>query len=102
MWSIAGAMESHRRCPYSPLKKQGILTHIPPGQNGRNFGRRHVQLYFFNESYRIPIQISLKYVPMSPIGNRPALVQVMAWHRSGDKPLPRAMMIQFIDANMRH
>ena len=34
---------------------------------------------FLNENDRIPIQISLKYVPRSPTDNKPALVQVMAW-----------------------
>ena len=43
---------------------------------------------FLNENVRIPIQISLKYVPRSPIDNKPALVQVMAWRRAGAKPLP--------------
>ena len=33
---------------------------------------------FWHENDRIPIQISLKFVPTSPIDNKPALVQVMA------------------------
>ena len=57
---------------------------------------------FLNENDRIPIQISLKYVPRSPSDNKPALLQVMAWRRTSDKPLPGAMMTQFIDAYMRH
>ena len=57
---------------------------------------------FLNESDRIPIRISLKYVPRSPIDNKAALVQVMALRRTGDKPLPEPMMTQFIDAYMRH
>ena len=57
---------------------------------------------FLNEKDRIPIQTSLKYVPRIPIDNKPSLVQVMAWRRTGDKPLPGAMMTQFIDAYMRH
>ena len=52
--------------------------------------------------YEIQIQIELKYVPQSPIDNKPALVQVMAWRRTGDKPLPGPMVTQFIDAYMRH
>ena len=55
-----------------------------------------------NENDRIPIQISPKYVPRSPIDNEPAVVQVMAWRPWGDKPLSGAMMTQFIDAYMRH
>ena len=46
-----------------------------------------------NENYIIPIQISLKFVPRSPIDNKSSLVQVMAWRR---------MMTQFTDAYMRH
>ena len=49
-----------------------------------------------------PIQISLKLVPRDPIDNKPALVQVMVWRRTGDKPLPEPMMAQFTDAYMRH
>ena len=57
---------------------------------------------FLNENDRIPIQMSLKYVSMSPVYSKSALVQVMAWRRTGDKPLPEPMMIQFIDAYMWH
>ena len=55
-----------------------------------------------NENDRILIQISLKYVPRSPINNKPALVQVMAWQQTGYKPLPGPMMTQFIDAYMQY
>ena len=61
-----------------------------------------VNCIFLNENDRIQIQISLKYVPRSPIDNKPALVQIMAWHQTGDKPLPELMMTQFIDAYMWH
>ena len=47
---------------------------------------------FLNENNGNPIQISLKFVPRSPIDNKPALVQVMAWRRTGDKPLPETMV----------
>ena len=52
---------------------------------------------FLNEVYKIPIQIAMKLVPRSPIGNKPALDQVMAWRRTGDKPLPEPMLTQFTD-----
>ena len=57
---------------------------------------------FFNENDRIVIQISLNYVSRSPIDNKSALVQAMAWHRTGNKPLPEAVLIKFTDAYMRH
>ena len=53
---------------------------------------------FLNENGRIPIQISPKLVPKSPINNKPALVQVMDWRRTGDKPLHEPIMTQFTDA----
>ena len=57
---------------------------------------------FLNENDRIPIQISLKFVPRSPIDNKPVLVQAVAWRRIGDKPLPELMMVHFIDVYMHH
>ena len=57
---------------------------------------------FFNENNRIPIRISLKFVPKSPIDNKPVLFQAMAWHRTGNKPLPELMLTQSTDAYMRH
>ena len=61
-----------------------------------------LKLIFFNENDSIAIQISLKFVPRSPIDNNPALVQVVAWHWTGDKPLPEPMMTQFTNAYMWH
>ena len=60
------------------------------------------KLIFLNENDTISIQKLLKLVPMNPSGNKPALVQVMAWRWRGDKPLPKIMMTQFTDAYMRH
>ena len=37
--------------------------------------------------------ISLKFVPKGPINNIPALVQIMAWRRPGDKLLSEAMVV---------
>ena len=41
----------------------------------------------------ILINISLKFVPKGQINNIPPLVQIMAWRRSGDKPLSESMMV---------
>ena len=57
---------------------------------------------FMNEISCILIQISLKFVPKSPIDNKSVLVQVMAWRFTGAKPLHEPMLAQFIDAYMRH
>ena len=39
---------------------------------------------------------SLKFVPKGPINNIPALVQIMAWRRSGEKPLFEPMMVNLL------
>ena len=46
------------------------------------------------ENVWISIKISLKFVPMGTINNIPALVQIMAWRRPGDKPLSEPMMVR--------
>ena len=57
---------------------------------------------FLNENDKILIRISLKFVSKSPIDNKAALIQVMAWHRAGDKPLSEPMLTWFTNAYMRH
>ena len=55
----------------------------------------------FNESVWISITtctISLKFIPKGPIDYKSALVQVVAWHRTGEKPSPESMLTQFTDA----
>ena len=64
-----------------------------PRQNGRYFADDIFKCIFLNENVWISIKISLKFVPKGPINNIPALVQIMAWRRPGDKPLSEAMMV---------
>ena len=59
-----------------------------------HWGRDIFKCIFLNENVWIPIKISLKFVPLGPINNIPALVQIMAWHRPGDKPLSGPMMVR--------
>ena len=55
-----------------------------------------------NDNFWILDKISLKYVPLGQIDNMGALVQIMVWHQSDDKPLSEPMMVWFTDAYMRH
>ena len=71
-------------------------------QNGRHFADNIFKYIFLNENIWIPIKISLKFVPKGLINNIPALVQIMAWRRLGDKPLFEPVLTQFTDAYMRH
>ena len=56
---------------------------------------------FVNENVSIWIQISPNFIPKGSIHNMSSLVQVLAWRRTGGKPLPEQMIIQFNDAYMR-
>ena len=38
------------------------------------------------------LKISLKFVPKGPMNNIPALVQIMAWCRPGDRTLSASVM----------
>ena len=51
---------------------------------------------FLKENVWIPTKISLKFVPKGPINNIPALVQIMAWRRPGDKPLSEPMRVSLL------
>ena len=68
---------------------------LRPRQNGRLFADDTFKPIFLNDSIRISIKISLKFVPKVPINNIPALVQIMAWRRPGEKPLSEPMMVNF-------
>ena len=50
-------------------------------QNGRHFTKDIFKNIFLNRNDRIPIRISLKFVPRILIDNIPALVRIMAWRR---------------------
>ena len=72
------------------------LNTLRPRQHGRHFADDTFKRIFLNENVRISIKNSLKFVPKGPINNIPALVQIMAWRRPGDKPLSEAMMVSLL------
>ena len=72
------------------------INTLRPSQNGRHFADDTFKRIFLNENVGILIKISLKFVPKGPINNIPALVQVMAWRRPGDKPLTEPMVVRLL------
>ena len=80
----------------------GDLTHLPLDKMAAILADDTFKSIFMHENNRILIRISLKFIPRSAIDNTPALVQVIAWCQTGDKPLPEQMLTQFTDANIRH
>ena len=67
-----------------------------PRRNEQHYADDIFKRIFFNEDVWISIKISLKFVPKVPITNIPSLVQIMAWHRSGDKPLSEPMIASLL------
>ena len=62
-------------------------------QNGRHVPDDTFKCIFLNGNVLISIKILLKFVPKGLINNIPALDQIMAWRRPGDKPLSEPMMV---------
>ena len=79
-----------------------MLTHLSLDKMADTFADDIFKWISLNENVRISMQISLKFVPRGSNDNKSALVWVMAWHWTGDKPIPEQMLTQFIDAYMRH
>ena len=83
--------KSHRivYCAYSP-------NTLRPRKNEQHFADDIFKRTFFNENVWISIKISQKFVPKGPNNNIPALVQIMAWRPSGNKPLSEPMMVSLL------
>ena len=78
------------------------LTHLPLDKMTAILAEDIFKCIFLNEKTRISIKISLKFVLKGPINKIPALVQIMAWRRPGDKLLSEPMFPQFTDEYMWH
>ena len=84
---------SHNNLMFTINGPSNCINTWRPRQNGRRFSDNTFQRIFVTENVIIAIEISLKFVPKGPINNIPALVQIMAWRRPGDKPLSEPMMV---------
>ena len=76
-----------------------IFNTLRPRQSGRHFADDNFKCIFLNENAWISLKImkiTLKFVPKVRTNNIPALVQIMAWRRPGDKPLSEPMMISLL------
>ena len=71
-------------------------SHIEAKTNGLHLSDDIFKCISLNQNVWISIEISLRYVPKGPISNNPALIQIMAWRRSGDKPLSEPMIVRLL------
>ena len=69
------------------------INSLRPRPNRRYFADYIFRCIFENENEWISPRISLKFVPKVRINNIPALVQIMAWRRAGDKPLSKPVLV---------
>ena len=75
------------------MVKIHVNYRLRPRQDGRHFPDDIFKYIFLNENVWISIKISLKFVLKGLINNIPTLVQIMAWHRPGYKPLSESIMV---------
>ena len=73
-----------------------VYCELRPRQNGRRFADNVFKCIILNENVWISLKISVKFVPKVPINNIHALVQILAWRRSGDKPLSEPMVVSLL------
>ena len=75
---------------------QRLLTNWGPDKMEKQFPDDIFKHILFNENVWMLIKISLKILCKCPINNIPALVQIMAYRRPGDKPLSEPMMVSLL------
>ena len=68
---------------------------LRPEQDDCLFTDNIFKLIFFNDSCYILMQISLKFALYDLFDDKPALVQIMAWHCTVDTPLSWPMIAYF-------
>ena len=90
------SVSSLKHCCTLLMVTGGAVNTLRPRQNGRHFADDIFKCIFLNKDAWITLKISLKFVPKVPINNIPALVQIMAWRRPGDKPLSQPMMVSLL------
>ena len=75
------------------LSRPRCVNTLRPRQYGRHFPDDIFKCICLNENVSISLKISLKFVPKVQFDNIPALLQIMAWRRPGDKPLSEPMVV---------
>ena len=73
-----------------------LFNTLKPGQNGRHFADDLFKYIPLNWNVEISIKISLEFVPKAPFTYFPALVQIMLWRRSRDKPLSKPIIFSLL------
>ena len=73
--------------PWPIPRKTPLINTLSLKQNCYHFPYDIFKYIFLTNNVWISIKFSLTFVLKGPINNIPALIQMMAWRRSGDKQL---------------
>ena len=107
-WTLLSGLLAYKSCRTMP---RCVLSQYPlcmislpwhdintlrPRWNGRHFTNDIFKCIFLTENSWFSLKISLKFVPKFRIYNIPAMVQIMAWCRPGDKPLSEPMVVRLL------
>ena len=77
-----------------PISPSMLINTSRPRQKRCHFANDIFKCIFLKENVWIAIRFSLEFVPK--INYIPALVQIMVWRRSGDKPVSELLMVSLL------
>ena len=95
VWNFNGYIEICVLYNFEIKRVISFNTLMPRG-NSRLFPDDIFRCNFLNENIWISIEISQRFVPTGQINNIPALVQIMAWRRPGDKQLSEPVLVSLL------
>ena len=87
------------QCHWRTIKEDqyvSCINRLRPKQNGCHFSDSIFKCIFLNKKVSVSLKISLKFVPKGSINYILALVQIIAWCHSCNKPLCETMMVSIL------
>ena len=95
-WQIT-ARDKSNCCHYYIMEiHQAGISHWGWHKMAANFLTTFSNSFSWMKVYKFWLRFHSRFVLKGPIDNIPALVQIMAWRRPGDKPLSETMMVSLL------
>ena len=83
--------------PWNVLSdSSGTLTHCGRDKMAAIFQTTFSNAFSWMKMFKLRLRFHWSLFQKGPMNNIPALVQIMAWRRPGDKPLSEAMMVSIL------
>ena len=73
-----------------------VLTHWGRDKMAAMYHTAFSNAFSWMKMFKFRLRFHWSFFLKGPINNIPALVQIMAWRRPGDKPLPEPMMVNLL------